>query len=50
MDHVYAYIDFDEKWLFRGVINLPVYIHSREFMIEQTDKTKAFQNVFEESV
>ena len=49
-DHVYAYIDFYEKRLFRGTINRPVDIHSREFLIEQTDKTVAFQKVLEKLI
>ena len=43
LDHVYAYVDFYEKLLFKGVINRPVELHSREFMIKQTDKKAAFQ-------
>lgn len=49
-DHVLAYIDFEERLLFRGIINRPVDIHSREFMIEQTDKTKQFQKETEKAV
>ena len=47
---MYAYVDFNEKQLFRGTINHPVDIHSQEFLIEQVNKTVAFQNVFEKSV
>ena len=47
---MYAYVNFDEKQLFRGTINHPVDIHSPEFTIEQTNKTVAFQNMFEKSV
>ena len=41
-DHTLAYIDFDEKTLFRGLINRPTEIHSREFLIEQDDKKLKF--------
>ena len=41
-DHVYAYVDFEEKLLFRGIINRPVPLHSREFRIEQKDKVQEF--------
>ena len=41
-DHVYAYVDFDEKQLFKGIINRPVPTHAREFRIEQTDKKVKF--------
>ena len=47
---MYTYADFDEKQLFRGTINRLLDIHSQEFIIEQTDKTVAFQHVFEKSV
>ena len=46
---MYAYVDFNEKRLLRGTINRPVDIHSREFRIEQTDKTMEFQAVLENS-
>ena len=49
-DHVYVYVDFNEKRLFRGTINRPVDIHSREFLVEQTDKTVTFQTVLEKSI
>ena len=49
-DHAYAYIDFNKKRLFGRVINQPVDIHSREFLIEQTDKMVAFQKVLEKSM
>ena len=42
-DHVYAYVDFTEAKLFQGLINRPVPVHSREFMLAQTDKKLAFQ-------
>jgi hypothetical protein len=41
-DHCLAYIDFDSQMLFRGQVNRPVEIGSREFMLEQTDKKLAF--------
>jgi hypothetical protein len=41
-DHCLAYIDFDCQMLFRGQVNRPVEIGSREFMLEQTDKKLAF--------
>ena len=41
-DHSLAYADFDEVLLFQGVINRPVTRHSREILIEQADKVKAF--------
>lgn len=41
-DHTMAYIDFDEKLLFRGIINRPTEIHSREFMICQDNKKLSF--------
>ena len=31
-DHTLCYIDFDEKALFRGLINRPSEIHAREFL------------------
>ena len=49
-DHVYAYVDSNEKRLFRGTINHPVDIHSREFLSEQTDRTVAFQTEMEKSL
>ena len=41
-DHSLAYADFDETRLFQGVINRPVSHHSREILLEQTDKIQAF--------
>eukprot|EP00956_Cyclotella_meneghiniana_P000053 scaffold113_cov50-Cyclotella_meneghiniana.AAC.2 len=41
-DHTMCYIDFDEKALFRGLINRPSEIHAREFLIEQDDKKLKF--------
>ena len=42
-DHVYAYVDSAEAKLFQGLLNRPVPVHSREFMLAQTDKKLAFQ-------
>jgi endonuclease/exonuclease/phosphatase family metal-dependent hydrolase len=41
-DHTMAFIDFNAKRLFRGIIHRPTEIHSREFMIEQDDKKLIF--------
>lgn len=41
-DHTMAFIDFDEKLLFKGLVNRPTEIHSREFMICQDDKKLKF--------
>ncbi|KAL3784917.1 hypothetical protein ACHAWO_001204 [Cyclotella atomus] len=41
-DHTMAFVDFDEKILFKGLINRPTEIHSREFMICQDDKKLKF--------
>jgi hypothetical protein len=41
-DHTMAYIDFDKKLLFEGLINRPTEIYSREFMICQDDKKLKF--------
>ncbi|NCG03282.1 MAG: hypothetical protein GWP22_07470, partial [Actinomycetales bacterium] len=41
-DHVLGWVDFDENTLFQGVINRPVALHSREFLIEQDDKAQKF--------
>ena len=49
-DHVYACVDFNEKRLFRGTFNRLVDIHLREFLIEKTNKTIAFQAVLEKSL
>eukprot|EP00956_Cyclotella_meneghiniana_P044565 scaffold323242_cov103-Cyclotella_meneghiniana.AAC.1 len=42
LDHVMAYVDFDEKKLFNGLINRPTVISSREFLLEQDDKKLKF--------
>ncbi|KAL7524975.1 hypothetical protein ACHAWF_006945, partial [Thalassiosira exigua] len=41
-DHVLAFIDFKEERLFRGIIHRPVSVHSREFLMAQSDKVKIF--------
>ena len=41
-DHCMAFIDFDERQLFNGIINRPVPHHSREILIAQTDKVQEF--------
>ena len=41
-DHVLAYVDFNTKKLFKGVINRPVDRHAREFRLEQKDKVEKF--------
>ena len=41
-DCVYAYVDSAEAKLFQGLLNRPVPVHSREFMLAQTDKKLAF--------
>jgi hypothetical protein len=45
-DHVMLYVDLDEKELFQGLINRPVRVPSREFILAQADKYKKFINVF----
>ena len=41
-DHCLAYVDFDEKQLFAGLINRPVPHHSCEILIAQADKVQEF--------
>ena len=41
-DHVMLYVDFDEKELFQGLINRPVRVPSREFILAQADKCDKF--------
>ena len=43
-DHVMMLADFDEQGLFSGVLNRPPPRHSREILIEQTDKVQAFMH------
>ena len=49
-DHVYAYVDFTEAKLIHGLISRPVPVHSREFMLSQTDKKLAFQKTMIKSI
>jgi hypothetical protein len=42
LDHVMMLADFDECKLFAGILNRPPPRHSREILIEQTDKVQAF--------
>lgn len=41
-DHVMLYVNLDEKELFQGLINRPVRVPSREFILAQADKCKNF--------
>ena len=45
-DHVQAYVDFDTSKLFRGTINRPIDVKSREFRLEQTNKKVEFVEDF----
>jgi hypothetical protein len=45
-DHVMLYVDLDEKELFQGLINRPVRIPCREFILAQADKCKRFIDEF----
>ena len=49
-DHCLAYIDVDERKLFRGIINRPVAHHSREITIAQEDKVKTFLELLTEQL
>ena len=49
-DHVMLYINFDEKSLFKGLLNRPVMHPAREFTIEQADKADAFADKFRDYV
>jgi len=44
-DHVQAYVDFDSRKIFSGVVNRPLPLHAREFRLEQSDKVKEFQDL-----
>ncbi len=46
-DHCLAYMDLDEKTLFRGIINRPVPHHSREITLAQDDKIIAYIKALE---
>lgn len=41
-DHVYSFLDMDEKTLFGVTLNRPISVHSREFLLSQDDKVQAF--------
>ena len=41
-DHVMAVMDMDERVLFAGILNRPPHKHSREILIAQEDKVRAF--------
>jgi hypothetical protein len=45
-DHVMLYVDLDERELFQGLINRPVRIPCREFILAQADKCKKFIDEF----
>jgi exonuclease III len=45
-DHVMIYADIDENELFQGLINRPVRVPSREFILSQADKCKKFIDEF----
>ena len=45
-DHLYAYVDFNEKRLSRGTINCPVGIHSQEFLMRRLIKRSCFRRCF----
>ena len=47
-DHVMLYVDFDEKELFQGLINRPVRVPSREFILAQADKCDKFLKMVRE--
>jgi hypothetical protein len=47
-DHVMLYVDLDETELFQGLINRPVQVPSREFILAQADKCKKFLEVVRE--
>ena len=41
-DHSMCWVDFDEKLLFRGLINRPATMLTRQFTLHQADKVDAF--------
>ena len=45
-DHVMIYADIDETELFQGLVNRPVRVPSREFILSQADKCKKFTDEF----
>lgn len=47
-DHVMVYADLDEAMLFEGLVNRPVRVPNREFILAQADKKKIFLDAFKE--
>ena len=47
-DHVLLYADINEKALFQGIVNRPVRVPCREFVLAQADKTSKFLKFFKE--
>jgi hypothetical protein len=47
-DHVMVYADIDESLLFQGLINRPVRVPTREFVLAQADKCELFVKGFKE--
>ena len=45
-DHVLLYADLDEKKLFQGIVNRPVRVPCREFVLAQADKCENFIKQF----
>jgi hypothetical protein len=45
-DHVMVYADLDESKLFDGLLNRPVRVPNREFLLAQADKQKKFLEAF----
>ena len=42
IDHVYTHLNFYTDRLFQGIINRPLNLHSRDFLIHQADKVQVF--------
>ena len=47
-DHVFIYMDCDERKLFKGIINRPMHHPAREFRLEQADRVERFVKRFRE--
>ena len=47
-DHVFIYMDCNEKKLFNGIINRPMHHPAREFKLEQADRVEKFIKRFRE--
>jgi hypothetical protein len=47
-DHVMVYADLDEAMLFEGLVNRPVRVPNRKFILAQADKQKVFLEAFKE--